>query len=330
MTYEVIQRIVKASGAMPGEKILVHFWGDDKDKSIANNFITAVASLGATPILLQQSREINKEIFSNAKESSFSDKYFEFFSAFDAVLDIFTYQPIILGYDIEPEQFAIYKKYIASLFAALMKSKRFAQIRIPTVANAEESGLDPEDYIARMTLAFDVDYGNIKSNCINKLKELENISDIEILTGTDCKVHFDITGRTWHIDAGDGDMPCGEIYIAPHESKTNGAIYFEKLFVEDVGKYENIVITIKDGLVISASNEELSAYFNKLPKECKTVCELGFGMNPNINSLCGYTVLDEKMCNTFHIAIGANNMFGGKNKAPIHIDFVCSGVHKII
>lgn len=33
-------------------------------------------------------------------------------------------------------------------------------------------------------------------------------------------------------------------------------------------------------------------------------CELGFGMNPNVTDLCGYTILDEKMCDTFHIAVG--------------------------
>ena len=48
-------------------------------------------------------------------------------------------------------------------------------------------------------------------------------------------------------------------------------------------------------------------------------------MNPNIHSLCGYTLLDEKMAGTFHIAIGANTMFGGKNEASNHIDLVGNG-----
>lgn len=41
--------------------------------------------------------------------------------------------------------------------------------------------------------------------------------------------------------------------------------------------------------------------------------------------LCGYAALDEKMAGTFHIAIGANKMFGGTNAASIHIDFVGFG-----
>ena len=56
MTYEIIQKIIMASGISAGENVLIHFWGDDKDKNIANNFMIAVASVGATPTLLQQSR----------------------------------------------------------------------------------------------------------------------------------------------------------------------------------------------------------------------------------------------------------------------------------
>ena len=48
-------------------------------------------------------------------------------------------------------------------------------------------------------------------------------------------------------------------------------------------------------------------------------------MNPNVTDLCGYTLLDEKMTGTFHIAVGANTMFGGENNASDHVDFVGRG-----
>ena len=41
MTYEIIQKIIMASGISAGENVLIHFWGDDKDKNIANNFMIA-------------------------------------------------------------------------------------------------------------------------------------------------------------------------------------------------------------------------------------------------------------------------------------------------
>lgn len=96
MKSETISKIVKASGVSAGELVLVHFWGEDADKEIASGFVASVVALGATPVLLQQARSINREIFSTAKESCFDDRYFELFSKFDAVLDVFAYQPIVL------------------------------------------------------------------------------------------------------------------------------------------------------------------------------------------------------------------------------------------
>lgn len=150
MNEKTIAGIVKASGVSAGELILVHFWGEDSQKDIANRFAAAVAAQGATPVLLQQARSLNREIFSAARESCFDARYFALFSQFDAVLDVFAYQPVVLGYELEEARMALYRRYMARLFRQLADCRRFTQIRIPTEANAAESGLEPEDYLHRM------------------------------------------------------------------------------------------------------------------------------------------------------------------------------------
>lgn len=322
MNTDYIHKIVTASGVSAGENVLIHFWGEDADKAVANKFLASVASLGATPFLLQQARSVNYAIFKIAKASCFGKDYFELFSRFDAVLDVFTYQPIVLGYDLETEQMSLYRNYIASLFYTLMKAKRFTQIRIPTTSNAAESPLDPAEYVRRMEAAYDIDYDELLAACITAKEKLEAHSRYILKTGKDCALHFDLTGRDWHIDAGDGDWPCGEIYIAPVEHKTNGRIFFSKLFIEDVGTYENVTLTVADGKIIHSNHEAVTVFIQKQPPENTVVCELGLGMNPNVKDICGYTVLDEKMAGSFHIAIGANHMFGGRNQAKMHLDLV--------
>lgn len=324
MRYETISKIVKASGVSAGELVLVHFWGEDTDKEIANHFVASVAAMGATPVLLQQARSINREIFSSAKESCFDERYFDLFSKFDAVLDVFAYQPIVLGCNIEKEQMALYRKYISQLFYKLMESKRFTQIRIPTRANAVESNLDPQDYIQRMSRAYDIDYALVAAACRRKIEGFAGAEKVAVTTGEGCVLHLELTGRTWHIDAGDGDLPCGEIYIAPVENRTNGNVFFETFYLDDV-KYNNVTLQILNGEISGSSHGEIAKHFAQMPRENRVVCELGLGMNPNVTDLCGYTVLDEKMAGTFHIAVGANHMFGGKNKASDHIDFVGCG-----
>lgn len=324
MNTKIIKRIVKASGVSAGEMVLVHFWGEDHDKAIANRFMAAVAAQGATPFLIQQSRTLNHEIFASASESCFDERYFEKLSDFDAVLDVFAYQPIVLGYPLEDEQFALYRKYVATLFYKLMECKRFTQIRIPTEANAAESGLEPQDYIKRMTLAYDVDYERIKARCEIAVEQYRDASRVAVHTGKDHVLSMELTGRAWYIDAGDGDLPCGEIYIAPLEEKTQGSVFFDTIFIDE-RKYDNIVLQVSDGMISGSNVQEVTDFFAKQSLENRVVCELGIGMNPNVTSLCGYTVLDEKVAGTFHIAIGANNMFGGNNKSSCHMDFVGQG-----
>ena len=329
MEFETIRRLVKASGVKEGELILVHFWGEDTDREIANRFAAAVAALGASPVILQQARSVNRDLFASAKEGCFGDRYFEIISKFDAVLDIFAYQPVILGYPLETEQMDLYRAYIARLFQALMSCKRFAQIRIPTAANAEESGLDSEDYIRRMNNAYDIDYDALSEKCADELKTFAGSEKVEVRTGNGCVLQLDLAGREWLIDAGDGDLPCGEIYVAPVEDRTNGSVYFESLWLDDV-KYTDVTLQIVNGEVTGSNNEELAKQFAEMPRENRIVCELGLGMNPKVEDLCGYTLLDEKMAGTFHIAIGMNLMFGGKNEASGHTDFVGCGKIEVI
>ncbi len=324
MDRKTISKIVKATGVSSGEMVLVHFWGEDADKEIANNFMAAVAERGATPVLLQQSRSVNRDIFLAAKESCYGQRYFDLFTKFDAVLDVFAYRPVILGYEIDHDKFELYRRYMAQLFSKLMDCKRFTQIRIPTAANAEESGLDAQDYIRRMERAYDIDYDAVSEACRQAKDRFQGVDKVLLRTGEDCELSLELTHRMWHIDAGDGDLPCGEIYIAPVEDKTQGTVYFETIYLEGA-KYEEVLLHIEEGRISGSNRPDVTAFFEKQPQENRVVCELGLGMNPNVTDLCGYTVLDEKMCDTFHIAVGANHMFGGANTASDHMDFVGHG-----
>ncbi len=177
---------------------------------------------------------------------------------------------------------------------------------------------------AVMESAYDIDYTAVYEACRQAKNRFEGVNKLLLHTGEDCELSFELTDRVWHIDAGDGDLPCGEIYISPVEDKTQGTVYFETFYLNGV-KHEHILLHVKDGRIIGSNCSEITAFFEKQPQENRVVCELGFGMNPNVKDLCGYTVLDEKMRDTFHIAVGANHMFGGTNAASDHIDFVGHG-----
>ncbi len=324
MTTETITNLVRASGVTTGELILIHFWGEDADLDVAHAFTSAVAALGATPLLLQQSRTANRALFAAATDDSFGDRYFARFVDLDAVLDIFAYQPVTLGAEVEPETLTRYRRYMARLFGELMKCKRFTQLRLPTAANAAESDLAPDDYIARMNTAYAVDYAALHAACTAAIAPLRDAATVTLRTGRDCALRLTLAGRDWHIDAGDGDLPCGEVYIAPVEDRSEGAVYFDRIYL-DGQRYDGVTMHFTAGRLDACDCPAVTAYFDALPDENRVLCELGLGMNEQVRDLCGYTVLDEKMAGTFHIALGANNMFGGMNQASDHIDFVGQG-----
>ena len=223
----------------------------------------------------------------------------------------------------------LYRRYISQLFEKLVTCRRFAQIRIPTEANAAESGLDPQEYIRRMDRAYDVDYAAVRAACEHAAAQFAGASRVAVRTDEGCVLQLELTGRTWLTDAGDGDLPCGEIYIAPVEAKTNGDVFFGTLYLEGEA-YTDVTLQITNGEITGSSCEAVAAHFAGLPRENRIVCELGLGMNPNVTDLCGYTLLDEKMAGTFHIAVGANTMFGGENRATDHGDFVGRGEVEVL
>lgn len=322
MDKEVIKKLLLATGVKKGELILLHFWGEEEQRQILHDFEIQVASLGASPISVIQSRSVNRVLFSEASEGCFEEKYFSLFQQVDAVIDLFAYQPVVLGGDLSEDAMIRYKKYMSSLFGTLMKAKRFTQLRIPTQENAKDFQMNPEEFIERMSAAYDVDYDAIRARGEELVKEFSATKTIVLHTGDGEELSISYENREWFVDAGDGDLPCGEIYIAPIEDKTEGTIYFEQFYLEDLPMCKEVILIVQDGRIVSANHPVVREFLATLPESGKVVCEFGLGLNPNIKSLCGCAVLDEKMEGTVHIAIGANHMFGGVNEAPMHLDLV--------
>ena len=61
--------------------------------------------------------------------------------------------------------------------------------------------------------------------------------------------------------------------------------------------------------------------FRSYSENTLKIGELGIGLNKKA-SLIGCTVVDEKLLDTCHFAIGSNYWFGGPIKSKIHLDQV--------
>ncbi len=146
--------------------------------------------------------------------------------------------------------------------------------------------------------------------------------------GTD--ISFDLQGREFRVDTGllnqpgrSGNLPAGEVYIAPLEGNSKGRMVIEP-GINPWAK-EKVILEVKDGKVSNMEGDSrfmarLEEIFSKYPL-ARNIAEFGIGTNDKAKA--GTTLLElEKVLGTIHIAIGDNSTFGGKISVPIHIDFV--------
>lgn len=316
MEYRIVKKMVDAMEFAKRDYVLLNFWGDDETSDL-KMFETVCKERGIRTLSVIHS-------FKTFEEAN-CEKWYTRFDEMTVVVDIMNKVPGMPPKGIGEEQMPKFAEHLKKMFGIFSQKEKLIQITMPTDMNAMLANMEPEQYKARVIHALDIDYAELKKACQSKINELGG-TDRTIRTGENCVLTMDISGREWMIDAGNGAFPCGEIYIAPVEDKTQGEIYFETFSVENLGVYKNVKLKVENGKIIDSNCQEFNEFLKELPEGSEMVAELGIGMNPNVKMIQGDSALDENALGTFHIAIGMNHLFGGKNQCPIHLDFVTTGI----
>jgi leucyl aminopeptidase (aminopeptidase T) len=147
---------------------------------------------------------------------------------------------------------------------------------------------------------------------------LEGVKRIHVKTPAGTDVTFHLEGRTFVPDDGDltapgsfGNLPAGEVYAAPLEDLSEGA----------VATSGGAIAEVRAGRVVAVTGEgEIRKTFDEHP-EWLRVAELGIGTN-NRASRVDNVLEAEKILGTVHIAFGDNSSFGGLQQIPYHVDHV--------
>jgi aminopeptidase len=122
------------------------------------------------------------------------------------------------------------------------------------------------------------------------------------------------------------NIPCGEIFTAPVETSANGVLKIPRNITPGHGLAEGIRFVFKNGKVVEYSAEKnekaLDKTFEESSGDARRIAELGIGCNRGAEYTNGYTLIDEKILGTIHIAIGWNLGYGGRNNSNLHLDFI--------
>ena len=121
-----------------------------------------------------------------------------------------------------------------------------------------------------------------------------------------------------------GNLPAGEGYVAPIESKGDGTIVVDGSLAGYGLLPSPVRITVKDGRAVDADTDAgrwLLEVLDSGGEYGRSLAELGIGTNPAA-TLTGNVLEDEKVVWTAHIAFGTSAGLGGVNVAGVHIDGV--------
>jgi len=169
-----------------------------------------------------------------------------------------------------------------------------------------------------------VDLTNHVANCMQGVKEVRVVSE----AGTD--ITMNIAGRAILPSTGvlrekgqSGNMPSGEVYVAPLEGMSNGTIVIDGSMA-GIGMVKTpITIKVTNGYATEITGGEeaqkLTAVLDKAGPDARAIAEFGVGTNYKAE-LSGLILEDEKVLGTIHIAFGNNISMGGNIAVELHID----------
>lgn len=312
---QVMQHLVKGFEVKENERVLLHVFGSESD--IVEALRKEIEKQNGQVSVVYRDRE---KISENYKAGYIAD--FSVYETCDTVIDILFYgiRPAV---DFPEDKMNDYREEMMTIMKMLMSKEKFIQLRIPTEENAMMVGMPLEQYESLALEAMTVDYDALKKETQACVEAMSDYKTVEIKTD-EHKLCFSIEGCQWHKDDGLGDMPAGEVYVAPIVTSANGTIKIPKLNLEGE-VFENFTLTFKEGLLTTCSEANLMDYIQSAPGDSSMFAEFGIGLNPNIKQLTGYPLFDEKMKGTYHVAVGMNTAFGGTNDTPLHLDFVFKG-----
>ena len=178
-----------------------------------------------------------------------------------------------------------------------------------------------------------IDYSKLAIAANKMIDSFNNAKQVHITAPGGTNIMLDIEDRGFSTDAQLIDeshianLPCGEIWCGPVETKGDGLIVCDGS-IGDVGKVSKpLKIFLEKGKIIDirSDDQKLVEVIEKLlnvDEEAKIIGELGIGLNPGAK-LSGNLLEDEKALQTAHIAFGNNeDMEGGQNKSKTHRDFL--------
>jgi aminopeptidase len=159
-----------------------------------------------------------------------------------------------------------------------------------------------------------------------RARELNTFTELRIV-GPDTDLRVNLAGRSWIAADGKLNMPDGEIFSSPVETETEGHIRFSFPAIFQGRGVEDVRLHFEGGRVVKAQAGEGNEFLQSLldmDEGSRTLGEVAFGLNYEIDRFTRDILFDEKIGGTMHFALGSSfKQIGGLNESGLHWDLIC-------
>jgi len=224
---------------------------------------------------------------------------------------------------------------VAKSFRRFVKAKKHRFVSSPSLGSFLTKHFD--DFIS----AIKIDYASLKK----KQQEIKTIfddgNDLRITAPSGTDLNFSIKGMQavsadghYIAEGSGGNIPAGEIYIAPDGRNVSGKVVIDGSMRDHVKTRiikNPITLTVENGVVTAIEGGKEAKWLDNSLKIAeqhaknkwgiRRLSEFGLGLNPGAG-IVGSTLIDEKTLGTAHVAVGSNYWFGGNVYAIVHYDQV--------
>jgi len=227
--------------------------------------------------------------------------------------------------DVPAEKMNLLGKYWGEPLNLIVDKLKWSALRVPSSSMAQAAGMSTEAFTDFYFRVCTMDYSRLEK-AMEPLARLMKTTDKVRIVGPGTNLTFSIKGIPVVACSGHVNLPDGELYTAPVKNSVNGTLTINQPSLWFGITYQNIRLEFKDGKIIKAvaNNAEKLNQVLDIDEGARYLGEFSFGLNPHIKKMMNDLLFDEKICGSFHLAIGTSypNADNG-NHSALHWDLVC-------
>jgi len=326
---KLAQNLVRYScDVQKGEKVLIE--ATDIDSPLVTSLIKEIYERGGYPFVASYDSKIQRAILNGATK-----EYCELLAKYnanrmkemDCYIGIRGAENSFETSDVPTEKLNLYSKYYSHPVhhELRVKKTKWVILRYPTPSFAQLSGTSTDAFEDYFFNVCNLDYAKMDKAMDNLKALLEKTDKVHLKGPGKTDLTFSIKGIPAIKCSGHRNIPDGEVYTAPIKNSVNGVIAYNNPSNHNGTKYEDIVLTFKDGKIIDAKanhTEQINKVFDT-DAGARYVGEFSLGVNPYITKGCGDILFDEKITGSIHFTPGAcYEEASNGNESALHWDLV--------